>query len=888
MQAAVERHDAIVRSAIAAHGGKVFKTVGDAFCAVFPTAPSAVAAALEAQRALSMEDWSAINGLAVRVAVHTGDTQERDGDYFGPAVNRVARLLAIGHGHQVLVSGVAAELAQSALPSQVVLRDLGTHRLRDLTHPEQVFQLKAPDLPSEFPPLRSLDALPNNLPLQLTSFLGRDAELTEMKELLEKTRLLTLFGAGGVGKTRAAIQLGADLLDVYPDGVWFADLAAISDGALVASVLASGLGLQESSEKLSGNIVVATLKNSHALVILDSCEHVIASVSEFANALLRGCPKLKIVATSREALGINGESVHRMPSMECPPAGKELSVEQGMKYGAVALFVERAHAADNKFLLTNESVPIVAEICRRLDGIALAIELAAPRVKVLNLKQLAERLNERFRILTSGSRTALPRQQTMRALIDWSYNLLPPKEQQLFRMLSVFAGGWTLEAASAVCAVGDIEEFEVLDELSALIDKSLVQVEFTDASQRYKLLESMRHYGLEKLQQSGERAASERRRAEYFADFVARVSQTFDTTPTYALLTKLEPEFDNIRATLEWALVERSDITLGQGIVADLGCCLQAGLGAPETQRWLKLALDTTEPTTSKEVMAKLWFGVSWVNVNLLNYFAAADAAKKAMEIYESLGDELGVVRSAVSLGRSLSFTKRYPEGKALLESSLAVLRKRNLPKLLGDCLESLGTGACIANDIQSARDHYREALPMVQAAGDERKVGVILSNKAETEFQAGDIEAALDFNAQSLALNQARKNLRSAAGDLSNRAAYLIAAGQISEAAECAREALQIQHEAQLAALEAATLQHFAAIAAHRGDAQRAARLLGFVEARLVALESVREYTEQQEADKMLAVLRKILDEAELTRLMDEGRLWSEEHALAEAFQVS
>ncbi|MDQ6781313.1 MAG: hypothetical protein M3Z37_09220, partial [Candidatus Eremiobacteraeota bacterium] len=821
-------------------------------------------------------------------AVHTGDTQERDGDYFGPAVNRVARLLAIGHGGQVLVSGVAAELAQSALPSQVVLRDLGTHRLRDLTHPEQVFQLKAPDLPSEFPPLRSLDALPNNLPLQLTSFIGRDAELSEMKQLLEKTRLLTLFGAGGVGKTRAAIQLGADLLDVYPDGVWFADLAPISDGALVPSELASGLGLQGSSEKLSANIVVAMLKNSHALVILDSCEHVIAAVAGFANALLRGCPKLKIVVTSREALGISGESVHRMPSMECPPAGKELSVEQAMEYGAVALFVERAHAADNKFALTNDTVPIVADICRRLDGIALAIELAAPRVKVLNLKQLAERLNERFRILTSGSRTALPRQQTMRALIDWSYNLLPPKEQQLFRMLSIFAGGWTLEAASAVCAVDDIEEFEVLDELSALIDKSLAQVEFTEASQRYKLLESMRHYGLEKLQQSGERAASERRRAEYFADFVARIAQAFNTTPTYALLTKMEPEFDNIRAALEWALVERSDIELGQRLAADLGCCLQAGLRAPEMQHWLRLAMDTTDSTTPQEVVAKLWFGVSWVNVNLLAYFAAADAAKKAMEIYERLGDELGAMRSAVSLGRSLSFTGRYPEGKAWLERALTVLRKRNLPKLLGDCLESLGTGACIANDIQAARDYYREALPMVQAAGDDRKVSVVLSNKAETEFQAGAIEAALDFNAQGLALDRARKNLISAAGGLSNRAAYLIAGGQISEALVCAREALQIQHEAQLAALAAAAVQHFAAIATERGDAQRGARLLGFVEARLIALELVREYTEQREADAMLAVLRKTLAKAELTRLMDEGRLWSEDRAVAEAFEVS
>ncbi|HLW38598.1 MAG TPA: tetratricopeptide repeat protein, partial [Candidatus Eremiobacteraceae bacterium] len=267
---------------------------------------------------------------------------------------------------------------------------------------------------------------------------------------------------------------------------------------------------------------------------------------------------------------------------------------------------------------------------------------------------------------------------------------------------------------------------------------------------------------------------------------------------------------------------------------------------------------------------------------------AAADNAKKAMEIYESLGDELGATMSAVCLGRSLSFTGRYAEGKALLDRAATVLRERNLPKLLGDCLESLGTGACIANDIQAAQDYYREALPIVQAAGDERKVSVILSNKAETEFQAGAIEAALDFNAQGLALDRARKNLISAAGSLSNRAAYLIAAGQIPEALVCAREALQIQHEAQLAALAVAAVQHVAAIATVRGDAQRGARLLGFVEARLIALESVREYTEQREADTMLAELGKTLDKTALRRLMDEGSLWSEEHALAAAFEVS
>ncbi len=364
MQDAVRRHDALVRAEIEAHGGYVFKTIGDAFCAVFRTAPEAVAAAYAAEKAMGAADWNAVDGLKVRIAIHTGEADERDGDYFGAAVNRTARLLAIGHGGQVLVSGIAADLVQGMLPAQVTLRDLGQHRLRDLTRPEWVYQLIAPDLPAEFPSLRSLDALPNNLPRQLTSFVGREADVAEIRELAAKIQLLSIVGTGGVGKTRTALQVGADMLDGSGDGVWFVELAPLDDPSLVPAAIAATLGLQEAPPRPLLETIVAYLKTKRLLLILDNCEHVVAAAASAAATILRGCPNVTILATSREGLGIAGETIHRMPSLASPPPREQLSVEEALQYGAIALFDARARASDTRFRLTAENAPVVAEICR--------------------------------------------------------------------------------------------------------------------------------------------------------------------------------------------------------------------------------------------------------------------------------------------------------------------------------------------------------------------------------------------------------------------------------------------------------------------------------------------------------------------------------------------
>ena len=422
MSAALARHDALMRKTLEEHGAYIFKTMGDAFCAAFAHPQDASIAASDAQRALAAEDFSAVEGVPVRIALHTGVADERDGDYLGPAVNRVARLLAIGHGGQVLVSGTAAELLRAEMPQHFGLRDLGIHRLKDLAHPERVFQLIGPQLIEEFPALRSVDAFPNNLPLQLTSFVGREDEVAQIKRLLQRHRLVTLVGTGGGGKTRCAIQVGADLLESFGDGVWLVDLAPISDASLVTAEIARAIGVREVPNRPLLDALLAYCKRQSLLLICDNCEHVIGEARAVLAAILRECPEVRILATSRESLNIAGEQAFRLPSLPVPPAVETITAQTTLGYAAVALFTDRAHAADDRFALTDDNAPYVAEIVRQLDGIPLAIELAAARAKVLSPQRLAQKLDARFRLLTGGDRSALPRQQTLRATIDWSFD----------------------------------------------------------------------------------------------------------------------------------------------------------------------------------------------------------------------------------------------------------------------------------------------------------------------------------------------------------------------------------------------------------------------------------------------------------------------------------
>lgn len=551
MQAALARHDSLLRNIIAAHGGHVFKTTGDGLHAAFAHASDSVAASLACQQAVVRETWTGLpRPLTVRMGLHTGEAELREGDYFGSTMNRAARMLSIAGGGQTLLSSATAELVRDQLPPGAALHPLGEHRLKDLIRPEHIFQLNAPGLPAAFPPLRSLNTLPNNLPVQLTTFIGREHQMAEAKRLLATTRLLTLTGPGGTGKTRLSLQMAADVLDAFPDGVWLVELAPLSDAALVPQTVASTWSVREQPGRPLLETLSDYLRAKSLLLILDNCEHLIDACAQLAETLLRACPHLKLLPSSREALGVAGETAYRVPSLSLPDPHQPLSVESLSRYEAAQLFVDRARAVQPHFSLTAHNLSAVAQICQRLDGIPLALELAAARVKLFAVEQIALRLDDRFRLLTGGSRTALPRQQTLRALIDWSYDLLPVAERGALARLSVFAGGWTFGAAEAV--IGP----EALDLLSHLVDKSLVVVdELAEAPEtRYRLLETIRQYARDKLLESGEAPMVRDRHLRHYL-LVAEVAEPkLEGPEMLPALNQLEAELDNIRAALEWTL----------------------------------------------------------------------------------------------------------------------------------------------------------------------------------------------------------------------------------------------------------------------------------------------------------------------------------------------
>ncbi|HEY6326648.1 MAG TPA: tetratricopeptide repeat protein [Candidatus Cybelea sp.] len=895
MAAALSRHDALMRQAIAAHGGDIFKTVGDAFYAVFPTAPGSVAAAVDAQRSLAAEDFSAIGGVFVRMALHTGTPQEREGDYFGPTVNRVARLLAIGHGEQVLISGATAELLQGEMPPQTSLRDLGAHRLKDLARAEHVYQLVAAGLREAFPPLRSADALPNNLPLQITSFVGRDDDVREIKSLLQNDRLVTLVGAGGAGKTRCAIQAGAEVLDAFADGVWLVELAGISDPSLVASAIAQALSVRDSGNQPLLDTLLANLKPRRLLLILDNCEHVIDEARNVAGAILRACPDVRILATSRESLNTAGEHVFRLPSLAVPPADRTITAEAARPYGAVALFADRAAASDSRFELTDANAPFVAEISRRLDGIPLAIELAAARVKVLSPQQLLQKLDERFRVLTGGDRSALPRHQTMRALIDWSYDLLSEQERALFRKLAIFAGGFTLETAGAVCGDEALDEIAVLEMLTSLVDKSLVHAEPSGSVTRYRLLESTRQYAREKLAENREDGAVGRAHAAAFLDLADRLEKAYDTTADDEWFVQVEPEIENWRAALEWTLTARHDALLGQRLAAALTRGW-AFLLASEGRRWIDAAQASIDEATPQDVIAQLELCEAQLDGVLGLHKASYAAAARALERYRALGDPRGIARAQRHVGRGLLLEGRAAEGEALLREALAAFRAEGSDTLAGASLENLAIVRMSRGDVAGARAYSAEALAIFRASGAERLAASVAANLAEAEFSAGNTEAALQLANEALAGVARAGYTYRVAFLMCNIAAYLIALGRYEEALTPARDALRLARDVRYDVAVAWALQHLAAVAAlrpsddaerMRGDRGRAARVLAYIDGHLMKLDAVREYTEQQEYDKMIAALSAALSGPELAALREEGILLTEERAVTEVLSL-
>lgn len=581
-------HDRLLRRAFEAEGGRVVNTEGDALFVVFPVAADAVRGAVAAQRALTDHDWEHGTELRVRMGVHTGAALVRDGDYVGAEVHRAARISDTGHGGQIIVSEATAALARDSLPDSVELVDLGAHRLKDLTAPQQLFGLRGDGLPSDFPPLRTLDAFPNNLPVQRSSLIGRADEIANARKLLESNRLVTLTGIGGTGKTRLALQVASEQLEAHPDGVFFVDLAPVADTDVVAHTAAQAVGLQLGGPRPPQQQLLEWLRHRRCMLVLDNCEHLLDACADLVDGVLDNAPEVVVLATSREPLEVEGEHVYRVPSLRLPAPDSDPATIVGSE--AARLFVERARSVDAGFELTGDDVAAVAQIIRRLDGIPLAIEFAAARVSHLSPGDIAERLEGRFRLLTGGRRR-VRRQQTLEATLDWSFELLDDAQQQLLRRLGVFPASFDLSMAERACAGGAVSEHAVLDLLGALVDKSLVLTETSVGHVRYRLLETVRSYAEQKLQDAGE---AEQYRGQHRDAYLAWLESRpwEDQYIEGAVWEAIVAEHENLRAALHWSQGDGRRDLVGR-IAARAHPLWQPyeGHGA-EGARWLDWALE--------------------------------------------------------------------------------------------------------------------------------------------------------------------------------------------------------------------------------------------------------------------------------------------------------
>ena len=861
----------IMTEAADPEGGTLVDTAGDGAFFSFPTARGALGAALSAQRALHEHAWPRGVQLEARMGIHTGEPLTDQAALVGIDVHRAARICAAGHGGQVLVSITTRDLLGGQVPDGAIVRDLGEHRLKDLPHPERLFQVSGPDLPTEFPPLRSIDNWPNNLPRHLSTFIGREDALGEVSSQLGKTPLLTLTGPGGVGKTRLAMEAAANAMDEFPDGAWVVELGPLGDGSLVAETVAATLRIKEEAGVPLTRTLAHHIGDRRLLLLFDDCEHVLEATADVVDELLRACDSLRVVATSREALGIAGESLYPVPSLDLPASDLEATPADLEQVEAVRLFVDRARAVHPGFVLTDRNAGAVAHICRRLDGIPLAIELAAARVKALPPEQIATRLDDRFRLLTGGSRMALPRHRTLKAAMDWSFDLLAEAERALFVRLSVFTGSFSLEAVETICVGGPVDQIEVLDLISRLIDRSLVVVEEQTAEARYRLLDTVQQYAQERLLEDEPQTDVRARHSAYMVALVDHIGPTLFAGPGSApAAARLAVEHENLRAALQWADDDPDGSADELRLAAGLWRYWEINGHLVEGRQWLVRALARTDGEVS-DLRANALTGLASLASQQGDLAAATAAHEEALAAQRQLGNPMGIAYACSNLANTAVERGDYTRARDLYEEAVAISRGARDERGAAFAMLNLADVLARQGEPEEARRTYDEALAVFRGADDLMGVALALGRRATVSLQQGATAEARALHSEALEIYRRFGDGRGVARTLMFLGDIVALEGDLGEAERLYRESIDQRRVLNDRSGLATACDRLARVHA-ADDPERAARLIGFADGQREAIAASLPPADASERDQVLAALDERLGTA-FAGLRVEGR---------------
>ena len=880
------RHHEILQSAMDAHNGYVFQIIGDAFCVAFHTAGDALQAAINSQVGLQAEIWGE-TPIKVRMGIHTGKAEvQADGQYQGYlAMSRIQRLMSAAHGGQVLISLATEQLIRDELPESVSLHDMGERRLKDLIRPEHIYQLFIPNLPTDFPPLKTLDIYRHNLPAQITNFIGREKEIIEIKHAINGHRLVTLTGSGGTGKTRLSLQVAAEMLEQFPDGVWFVELAPLTDPAFIPQTILIAIGLREQEGRTALQSLTDYIRDKNLLIVLDNCEHLIEPCARVADTLLGNLPALKILASSREALGVKGEMAWHVPSLSLPDRKHLPSIEQLSQYEAIRLFIECATLVQSHYQLTKENAPIIAQICSRLDGIPLAIELAAARVNMLTVEQIAERLDDRFRLLTGGARTALPRQQTLRALIDWSYDLLSEQEKLLFRRLAVFVSGWTLEAADEVCGFAGIESFEVLDLLTHLVDKSLVVVDGQTEESRYRMLETMLQYAREKLLDSGESETIRDRHLQFFLKLGEEAKPYLRRSDAVEWYDRMEVDHDNFRLALDWT--QQSEHRAGSGLqLADALSEFWLTRGSlVEGRERITSAINHARSFERSALYANVLCDAAWIAILQGDFPGARSFANESLGIFRELGDKLGISNALQALGAVAIESRDYALAENILQDALQNRRDLKGVSTMG-LIMNMGWAAVGLGDYALARKRLNEVLTSSLTEGLKGRTAAVLGGLAEVDLREGRYEAASKLIEESLAIRREIGD-KWQIGVALGVWAWIAALQQDWDLAFFRlKQSVTIRDEIGDKGGLVWCLEKLGQVALGKEIDEKAVKIFSAAASIRAAMGSTMNPFDKSEYERDIAVLRKQLGEEKFNNAWDQGRALSLEKAIALALE--